>query len=197
MTDNRFDAAFYRGFYLDPATRVTTREDIAKSAGLVASVLQRLDIPVTQILDAGCGLGWFRRPLLKAFPSASYTGFEVSDYLCEQYGWTHASLTTFRTQQQFDLVICHDVVQYLSDREAARALANFGRWCRGVLYLHVPTSADWGRNVDTACSDGNVYQRTAEWYQTRLRRRFRHLGFGLMLRRDIWVPQWELEAPWQ
>src|SRR5882757_6953522 len=189
MTHNRFDAAFYRGFYLDPATRVTTREEVARSAALIATVLQRLDIPVHQILDAGCGLGWMRRPLLKAFPAAAYTGLEVSEYLCAEWGWTQASVTSYRTRQKFDLIICHDVVQYLSDREAARALANLGRWCRGVLYLHVPTEEDWGRNVDQACSDNEVHLRPADWYRLRLRRRFKHLGFGLLRRRDIWVPQ--------
>ena len=77
------------------------------------------------ILDAGCGIGLLRAPLLRAFPRAHYTGLEYSDYLCERYGWTQGSLANFRADP-FDLVVCYDVLQYLDDRTAARAIANLG-----------------------------------------------------------------------
>jgi SAM-dependent methyltransferase len=187
-----FDAAFYRRFYLDARTQVTTRAEAVARAKTVAALVEHLDIPVHTVLDAGCGLGWMRSPLLRAFPRASYTGIEVSRHVCERYGWTHASIASYRTRKRFDLVICYDVLQYLTDIEAARAIANLGRLCRGAMLLQVPTREDWQRNADRSCSDEDIYLRSTSWYRTRLARRFRHAGFGLYVRRSLPVLQWEL-----
>jgi hypothetical protein len=68
--------------------------------------------------------------------------------------------------------------------------------CRGALYFHAPTSEDWRHNADRSSSDGDVHLRPADWYRVRLRRAFRHLGFGLHVRRGLGTVQWELEKPW-
>jgi SAM-dependent methyltransferase len=192
MPRRAFDAAFYRRFYFDPRTQVTSRAETVARARTLAALVEHLDIPVRTILDAGCGLGWMRRPLLLAFPHATYTGIEVSRHVCERYGWTHASLSSYRTRRRFDLVICDDVLQYLTDFEAARAIANIGRLCRGALFLQAPTREDWRRNADRSCSDEDIHLRPTSWYRTRLMRRFRHAGFGLYVRRNIPLLQWEL-----
>ena len=93
------------------------------------------------MLDAGCGIGLLRAPLMRAFPRAQYTGLEYSEYLCQRYGWTQGSLADWRADP-FDLVVCYDVLQYLDDRTAARAIANLGRLTRGVL---VPVGAHGAR----------------------------------------------------
>lgn len=187
-----FDADFYRRFYFDRRTQVTTRAETAAHARTVAALVRHVDLPVRTILDAGCGLGWMRQPLLRAFPDATYSGIEVSRHTCERYGWTHASIASYRTRKRFDLVICYDVLQYLTDAEAARAIANMGRLCRGALFLQVPTREDWLRNADRSCSDADIHLRPSHWYRTRLARRFRHAGFGLYVRRSVPLVQWEL-----
>ena len=70
------------------------------------------------------------------------------------------------------------MLQYLPDAAAERALANFGRLCRGVLYFSALTRYDYERNCDQARTDADVHLRSAHWYRTRLRRRFRALGLG-------------------
>ena len=192
MPRSSFDAAFYRRFYFDPRTQVTTRADANGRARTVAALVEHLDLPVRTILDAGCGLGWMRKPLLRAFPHASYIGIEVSRLMCERYGWTHASIASYRTRKRFDLVICDDVLQYLTDVEAARAIANLGRLCRGAMFLQAPTREDWQHNADRSCSDEDIHLRPTSWYRTRLARRFRHAGFGLYVRRSLPLLQWEL-----
>jgi|ADGO01.1.fsa_nt_gi hypothetical protein len=132
---NQFTPHFYKRFYENPRTRVTTREEMQRRARAVAAMVSQLDIDVARILDAGCGLGWMRDALLEAFPKAKYVGLEVSQHLCERYGWVNASLATYRPKGQFDLVICYDVLQYLSDREAVRAINNLATICRGALYF--------------------------------------------------------------
>lgn len=190
---NRFDASFYRRYYADPRTRVTTRSEMHRRASAVGAMVRHLGLPVARILDAGCGLGWMRAGLLEAFPRATYVGLEVSEHLCEQFGWIHASLAEYRPRAPFDLIVCYDVMQYLPDREALRAMANLARCCRGALYFHAPTREDWKGNADRSCSDGSIRLRPAHWYRTRLARHFRHVGFGIHVRRGVPIHQWELE----
>lgn len=193
MSTNTFDASFYRRFYTDPRTRVTTPAEMERRAEAISSFVKHLELPVKNILDAGCGMGWMRPALEHAFPKARYFGLEVSEHLCERFGWIRGSLSDYRPRARFDLIICYDVMQYLSDREAVRAMANLGRLCRGALYFHAPTLEDWRRNADRSCSDGNVHLRGADWYRSRLRRQFKPVGFGLHVRRGVWYSQWELE----
>jgi SAM-dependent methyltransferase len=190
---NRFDASFYKRFYLNARTRVTSREEMRRRAQAVAALTAHLQVPVRRILDAGCGLGWMRAPLLRAFPGARYVGLEISEHLCDRYGWRRGSLASFRDPAGFDLIICYDVMQYLSDRDAARALGNLGDLSRGALYFHAPTLEDWRENADVSVSDGDIRLRSVHWYRARLARHFRHAGFGLHMRRGVPLLQWELE----
>ena len=190
---NRFDAQFYKRFYMNPRTRVTSREEMARRAGMVAALVKQLELPVKRILDAGCGLGWFRAPLLEAFPEATYIGLEVSEHLCQEHGWVNESLADYRPRAGFDLIVCYDVMQYLSDRESARAMANLARLSRGALYFHAPTEEDWRDNADRGTSDGDITLRDANWYRSRLARQFEHAGFGVHVRRGVPWGQWELE----
>jgi trans-aconitate methyltransferase len=151
---------------------------------------------VRRVLDAGCGLGHLRAPVRERFPRARYVGLEASDYLCRRYGWTRGSVADYAPRQPFDLVFCHDVLQYLDDRSAARALANLARLCRGALYFSVLTAEDWRRNADRARTDSAVRLRPAAWYRARLVRHFRPLGAGLLARRGFDPLLWELERPW-
>jgi SAM-dependent methyltransferase len=166
---------------------------MARRAAAIAALITQLELPVERILDAGCGLGWMRKPLLRAFPEATYVGLEVSEHLCARMGWINASLAAFNPRARFDLVICYDVLQYLPEREARRALANLGRLCRGALYFHAPTDEDWKRNADLGCSDANIHLRAASWYRQRLAHDFHALGFGMHVRRGVPFSQWELE----
>ena len=193
MAHNRFDQQFYQRFYVNPRTRVTTREEMTRRAHAVAALMKHLELPVRRILDAGCGMGWMRAPLLKAFPDAVYTGLEVSEHLCARHGWIQASLADYRSRAGFDLIVCYDVLQYLSDREAVRAMANLARLCRGAVYFHAPTEEDWQENADRSSSDSEIYLRSAQWYRARLARHFDHAGFGLHVRRGVPFAQWELE----
>lgn len=190
---NRFDARFYQRFYMNPRTRVTSRVQMARRGAMVAALVRQLELPVKRILDAGCGLGWFREPLLATFPEASYVGLEVSEHLCREHGWVNESLARYRPRARFDLIVCYDVMQYLSDREAVQAMANIARLSRGALYFHAPTQEDWRDNADRDSSDGDINLRGASWYRSRLERHFEHAGCGVHIRRGVAWGQWELE----
>ncbi len=188
-----FDAAYYERFYLDPRTRVVEPVDIEVQARFLASYLDHLRIHVRSILDLGCGLGRLREPLLARFPRARYTGVEVSEHLCADLGWVHGSVATFRSRRRFDLVICQDVLQYLDDAEAERAIANLADLCRGALYFGVLTREDWEESCDRTRTDPNGYVREGTWYRSRLAPAFVCAGGGVFVARRAGVVMFELD----
>jgi len=190
---DRFGAAFYRRFYLDPRTRVVTRGEMARRADLVAAFVRHGELPVASILDVGCGLGLMRAQLRRHFPRARYTGLEVSPYLCRKHGWIEASAANFTSPQPFDLVICYDVMQYLGARDAAAALRNLARLCAGVLHFGALTREDWDLYCDKRRTDRDVQIRPAGWYRRRLAQSFINAGSGMFVRRGAPVHLWELD----
>jgi SAM-dependent methyltransferase len=179
----RFGPDYFRKFYLNPATRVVTPSEMRSRANLIAATLNHLQIPIRSILDAGCGVGLLRRPFAQVLPRARYTGLELSEYLCRRYGWQQGSVATFIARKPFDLLVCYDVLQYLDDAQAARAIANMARLTR----------EDWRENCDRSRTDRAVRLRDGAWYRRRLGRAFHYVGFGVWLRKDVAAILWDME----
>jgi SAM-dependent methyltransferase len=194
-TISQFGAEYFRKFYLDPATRVVTAAEMLNRAAVISSVLRHAQIPVRNILDAGCGIGLLRKPFAKLIPRAKYTGLENSDYLCSRFGWKKGSVVDFAPREPFDLVVCYDVLQYLDDKQAARALANMASLSRSALYVSALTEEDWRENCDRSLTDRSVHLRPGDWYRRRLQRHFRYVGFGVWLRKNVTAILWDLEKP--
>jgi SAM-dependent methyltransferase len=192
---NNFGAAYFRKFYLDPATRVVTNEEMRSRAAIIASILGHVQIPVRCILDAGCGIGLLRKPLADLYPRARYSGLDTSPYLCQRFGWTQGSVSDFAPPKPFDLVICYDVLQYLPDAQAARAIFNLAKLTRAALYVSALTLEDWRENCDRSRTDHDVYLRPGAWYRRRLKKSFRYLGFGVWLRKEVAATLWDMEKP--
>lgn len=190
----RFDADYYRRFYDDPTTRVAGPQDTARLGRFVAGYLAFLGARVRSVLDLGCGRGFWRPVCRRHFPQASYRGVEFSDYLCQAHGWEHGSVVDYAPGRTFDLVVCQGVMQYLTDRNAARAIANLGRLTGTALYLEALTKADVRGNADLSVTDTDVHLRSGEWYRHRLRRSFTNLGGGLFLARRSGLTTFELES---
>jgi trans-aconitate methyltransferase len=180
---SRFDAAYYRRFYEDPRTRVAAPGETRALADFVCGYLRYADLPVRSVLDMGCGMGAWKNEIARHFPAAGYTGVEYSAYLCERFGWKPGSVDEFRSRTKFDLVICQDVLQYLADRRAAKAISNLASLCAGAMYFAVLTKKDWTENCDQALTDGTGYQRGGDWYRKRLRKHFINAGGGVFFRR--------------
>ena len=174
----QFSAAYFRKFYLSSATRVVSAAEMRTRARLIAAILAQASIPVRNILDAGCGIGLLRKPFAEVWPRVRYTGLDASEYLCARYGWTLGSVVDYAPRAPSDLVVCYDVVQYLDDRSAGRAIANLGRLTRSALYFSALTREDWRDNCDRRLTDRAVHLRPGEWYRRRLRRQFRKAQVG-------------------
>ncbi len=189
----RFDRAYYRKYYQDGRTAVAARSAYRARACFIAAYAEHINLPVRRILDAGCGMGQLRAPLLRALPRARYTGVEVSDYLAKRYGWEHQQIANYRSAKPFDLVICYDVLQYLDARAASRTIANLARLCQGVMYCTALTTEDWRDNCDQSRTDSDVHLRSGDWYRRRLTRYFLQAGAGLWIRRGAPLVVWEME----
>jgi SAM-dependent methyltransferase len=189
----RFDREYYRRYYYDPRTAVVSRAEMRARARLIAAFAAHAGLPLRRILEAGCGTGLLRAPLRRLLPRARYVALEASEYLCRRHGWQHGRIEEYRDRARFDLVICYDVLQYLDAAGAARALANFGRLCRGVLYFSALTRGDFEHNCDPRRTDSEVHLRSARWYRERLAPRFREAGLGFWVRRGAPLTLWELE----
>lgn len=189
-----FDQAYYKRYYYDARTAVTSRREMEVRARLIAAYSEHVGVQVRRILDAGCGIGMLRAPLKRLCPRAEYVGLDTSEYLCQRYGWEHGRVEDYRCEVPFDLVICYDVLQYLDAPEASRALANLARLCSGVLYFSALTRVDWQWNCDPDRTDSEVHLRAARWYRIRLQRNFREAGAGFWLRRGALLTSWELET---
>jgi 2-polyprenyl-3-methyl-5-hydroxy-6-metoxy-1,4-benzoquinol methylase len=190
-----FDKAYYDRYYRDPRTAVTSKAEMAQRARMIAAAADYIGLPVRSVLDAGCGIGLMQRPLLRGLPRATYTGLEVSKYLCERFGWEHGKLQNWRAprKQRFDLVVCYDVLQYLEREPARKAIANLGKLCRGLLYCSALTREDWEQNCDQQRTDKVPGIRSAAWYRRELRRSFVPLGCSLWLHQDAPVVTWEMD----
>ncbi len=193
----RFDASYYRRFYMHAATRAMSKPETERRAVLIAALVAQLEIPVKRILDVGCGLGWFKKPLLKTFSKARYEGVEYSQYLCEKMGWQHGSVVDYVGHGQYDLVICCDVIQYLNNHDATTAINNLAQLCCGALFIHIPTQRDWRTLMDPSGTDTKVHVRSAQWYRRRLSQHFTHIGNGVLVKYEVPFLQWELAAPWK
>ena len=192
---NNFSAAYFRKFYLNAATRVVTAAEMRSRAALIASALKQCQIPVRRILDAGCGIGLLQKPFKEFLPRARYMGLESSEYLCSRFGWTFGSIVDFTARDPYDLVICYDVLQYLTDAEAARAIVNIGRLSRAALYVSALTTEDWHENCDRSRTDRAVHLRAGAWYRRRLNKWFLYVGFGIWIRKNVTAILWEMERP--
>jgi SAM-dependent methyltransferase len=188
-----FDASYYRRYYNDRRTRVAEPESCALLADFVFAYLAYLRLPVERVLDIGCGVGLWRREVLRHRPHALYAGVEKSAYACRKYGWEQGCVTDYRPAEGFDLVICQDVFQYLDDAEAEAALRNLPRLSRSAFYLQILTREDWERACDQRITDGCVHLRPAAWYRRRLRRHLVACGGGLFLAKGAPAVLFELE----
>ncbi|NIP16134.1 MAG: methyltransferase [Pseudomonadales bacterium] len=188
-----FDKAYYDRYYRNARTRVTSPAAIRRQAAFLAAYLNYLELRPRSIVDVGCGTGTLLRALGKHFPRARLAGVEVSDYLCRHHGWLKGSVVDFHAEEEFDLVVCNDVLAYLDDAECHQALRNLVSLTGAALFLGVLTEEDLAL-CDRGRTDLSQHSRPAAWYRRRLHRNLVNVGGGLYLKRPPSVTVWSLDA---
>ena len=145
-----YDAAYYARWYHDARTRVTARALVRRKAALaVAAAEHLLERPVRNVLDVGCGEAPWRRALLDLRPKARYAGVDPSAWAAERWGGSRGvihgglgDLAGLPLHGPFDLVVCSDVLHYVSDAQLREGVEAMVSLARGVLWLEAFTSED-------------------------------------------------------
>jgi predicted TPR repeat methyltransferase len=145
----------------------------------VIAFARHIELEIKRFSDVGAGTGWWAKEFAKRYPECrNIETFDASESACTLYGHRHVEIQKLGGRES-DLVVCRDVLRYLSDTEAEKGIRRLARKCRGVLYLHVITSDD---EIDEDASDMAGFFRTTSWYRKRLRNAgFTDCGMGLFV----------------
>ena len=115
----------------------------------VSSTEYLLQRPVRSVLDVGCGEGAWQPALKRLRPRAAYTGVDPSPYAVERYGPRRhlllggiGDLESVPIADDFDLIVCADVIPYAAAPEVQRGLASMVSRLRGAAFIELFTSAD-------------------------------------------------------
>ena len=172
--EKTYDRAYFDRWYrrggIGGAQRLARKVALA-----VATAEYHLERPLRTVLDIGCGEGAWRAPLLKLRPKARYLGFDSSEYAVTRHGasrnlhYAHfGDFAQLRPVPPVDLLVCSDVLHYLSTRELDKGLPGLAELCGGVAFLETFT------REDAAVGDEHDFmRRPARFY----RQRFEALGF--------------------
>ena len=191
MRNEKFDRSYFERYY--GKQPIHTVNEIAHLATAVHEMLAWWAAPVRSVLEVGAGRGdwsnWYRT----LHPTVRVTSTDVSEHSCATFGHKRRDIAQWAPKRPFDLVICTDVLQYLDDRAATRALRNLTTATRTCLYFDALTSFDAKHTVERSKTDLNATLRTGDWYRQRLSRGFTQAGAGLWIRKGSTVVLHELE----
>lgn len=148
--DKRYDREYFDRFYRKPRTRVHSREAVLRKVRLAVSAAEfLLGREIRSVLDVGAGEGAWQPILARMRPGIRYVGVEPSEYAVERYGRRRGlrlgrfdGLDDARVGKDFDLVVCADVMNYLTTNELNRGLSQIAARLRGLAYLEIYTSSD-------------------------------------------------------
>lgn len=186
---SHYDKAYFDKWYRHPRFRVKSPTDIARQLGFVVSAAEYiLERPVTKVLDVGAGEGNWGRALRRIRPRARYYGVDPSEYAVERFGAARnirlggfGNLAALRLPDDFDLVICCGVMNYVPPAELATGLQWLTTACVGVAYFEIFTAAD-----DAVGDFRRSAARAPAWWRRLLRRTgWTPLGMHLHVRSDM------------
>ncbi|NNG17748.1 MAG: class I SAM-dependent methyltransferase [Gemmatimonadales bacterium] len=146
----RYDRAYFDKWYRNPRYRITSGADLRRKVQLVVSLTEFvLARPIRTVLDVGCGEGAWQPVLARLRPRVAYTGVDRSPYVVRRYGrrrnirlGSFERLETCGFDEPFDLVVCSDVMHYLSGRQLVQGLDTLVALVGGVAFLEAYTGAD-------------------------------------------------------
>jgi SAM-dependent methyltransferase len=184
-----YDKAYFDKWYRHPRHRVKSKLDIERQLRFVVSATEYLlERPVQKVLDVGAGEGHWGAALKRIRPVAKYFGVDPSEYAVRRYGarrnirlGTFGSLGRLGLPDDFDLILCCGVMNYVAPAELAAGLDALTYLCVGAAYFEVFTSAD-----DASGDFTRSAAKSPAWWRRLFRRTgWEALGLHLYLRRDM------------
>lgn len=167
----KYDRAYFQRWYHNRATRVNSAADTRRKAALAITLAEYfIRRQVRTVLDVGCGEGAWRQYLRSHRPRIAYTGIDSSDYVVERFGASRnirkgafGDLPSMKLGV-YDLVICSDVLHYVTDAEIAAGIQTLADATDGVAFLEVLTRED-----DIQGDLDAFIRRPASWYRRTFR----------------------------
>lgn len=150
MAEKIYDARYFERWYRRSSVGVGREDFVGRKVRLaVAAAEYLLGRPIERVLDVGCGEAPWRAQLKALRPRVSYEGMDGSEYAVKRFGrsrdirlGTLGELGKAGFRGRYDLVVCADVLHYVSTAEARAGLNAMHRLCTGVAFLEAFTSAD-------------------------------------------------------
>ena len=156
------------------------------------------DKTLTNILDAGSGIGAYTFWLAKTFPRASVTGGDVDRHklkscrmLAKEFHLTNVSFNFLdivkvtKKTPSYDLIVSIDVLEHIENY--VKVLQNFHRLLRkgGLLYIHVPQPHQKRifRSLREWRHDDHVREGISK---ADLQKFLRHIGFAIIDSRETY-----------
>lgn len=170
-----YDRAYFDRWYRSPGA-VVKRDVVLRKVRLALIAAEYvLGREVRSVLDVGCGEAPWRAPLRRMRPRLRYLGVDSSPYVVQRFGKRRnivagslGTLDRLRLNRRFDLVICADVLEYVSTPEMRRGLAHMAGLTGGLAYIEAfPFEDDMIGDME------NWHHRSAGTY----RGEFRRAGF--------------------
>lgn len=173
----RYDRAYFDRWYRKDGSRIESPAALRRRVALAVALAERyLERPLRSALDVGCGEGRWRAELLRLRPRLRYVGIDPSAYVVKRFGARRglmrggfSELPELDLRGPYDLVVCADVMHYLSEAELDAGLPALARLCRGVAWLEVLCRED-----DVEGDRRGLILRPVHAY----RERFEGLGFA-------------------
>lgn len=191
VKSDRFDKDYFDRYY--GARPVRTMNEVSRLASAVHDLVTWWGGSITSMLEVGAGPGdwsnWYRA----THPRVRVLSTDVSEHACDRYGHEQRDIAEWVPRQRYDLVVCMDVLQYLDDRRAAKALRNLASATKMCLYFDALTSHDVKYTIEPSATDLDAHLRSGDWYRTRLARSFTQAGAGLWVRKSSGIVLHELE----
>lgn len=142
--DRRYFDRWYRGRNVPDGAAFAR-----KVVMVVAMAEHHLGRPIRSALDVGCGEGAWRAPLLKLRPRLHYQGVDSSEYAVARFGRQRnialarfGQLGELRFGAPADLLVCSDLLHYLTTAELRRGLSGFSELCSGLAFIEAFTAED-------------------------------------------------------
>lgn len=145
-----YDEAYFTKWYRDPRTQVHTPDAVRRKVRMVAAVAEYfLKRPLRSVLDIGAGEGVWGTELRRVRPGIRYLGIDPSEYVVARHGrrrnirlGSFEQLASLSLGRGFDLVVCADVLQYVSTPALKKGVRDIAGLMGGVAFLESYTTDD-------------------------------------------------------
>jgi SAM-dependent methyltransferase len=163
-----YDQAYFDRWYRQSKHQRNSKALLERKVHLAVSMAEYyLERPIKTVLDVGCGEAVWRAALLKIRPKIHYQGLDSSDYAVHRFGKSRniayasfAQLEQLRPGPSVDLLICSDVLHYLSSADIRKGLSGFSELCHGLAFIEL-----WCKEDSIEGDKLGFVSRSQAWYR--------------------------------